>query len=278
MTDVVVGGCDLPLEDVAAAARGARVQLHPEVRARMERTRAPIDHAAGEGDEGPAVYGVNTGFGALSRIRIGASRVRELQLNLVRSHAAGVGPDHSAEVVRAMLLCRAHTLALGYSGVRPALVDQLVELLNRGVTPVVPSRGSVGASGDLAPLAHLALVLVGEGEAEFRGERMPGGEALAAAGLSPLELQAKEGLSLVNGTQAMTAQGALVLLLAERLCATADVCGAMTLEATMGSARAFDARIHALRPHPGQIASARALERLLSGSEIARAHADCDKV
>jgi histidine ammonia-lyase len=276
VTEVVVGAPELTLEDVAAVAGGARVRLHAEARALMERSRKSVEDAARDG--AASVYGVNTGFGALSRVRIDASQVRELQLNLVRSHAAGVGPDHSTDVVRAMLCCRAHTLALGHSGVRPVLVEHIVEMLNRGVHPVVPSRGSVGASGDLAPLAHLALVLIGEGEAELSGERLPGAEALRRAGLSPLELEAKEGLSLVNGTQAMTAQGTLVLLLSERLCATADVTGAMTLEAVMGSSRPFDARIHELRPHPGQIASARFLARLLSGSEIARAHADCGKV
>ena len=276
MSDVVVGGPDLTLEDVAAVARGAKVGLFAEARTRMERSRAPIEAAARGG--GAAVYGVNTGFGALSRVRIDATQVKELQLNLIRSHAAGVGPDHGTDVVRAMLLCRAHTLALGHSGVRPVVVETLLQMLNRGVHPVVPSRGSVGASGDLAPLAHLALTLVGEGEAEFSGERMPAARALSAAGIAALELLAKEGLSLVNGTQAMTAQGTLALLLGESLCASADVTGAMTLEAVMGSPRAFDERIHALRPHPGQIASASALARLLQGSEIARAHADCDKV
>ena len=278
MPEIVVGDPELTLEGVAAVARGANVRLHGDVRARMERSRATIDAAVGGGDKAPAVYGVNTGFGALARVRIDASQVKELQLNLIRSHAAGVGPDHSTEVVRAMLLCRAHTLALGHSGVRPVVVETLVEMLNRGVHPAVPSRGSVGASGDLAPLAHLALALVGEGEAEFRGERLPAAKALSAAGIQPLALQAKEGLSLVNGTQAMTAQGTLALLLGESLCASADVTGAMTLEAVMGSPHPFDERIHALRPHPGQIASANALARLLDGSEIARAHADCDKV
>jgi histidine ammonia-lyase len=276
--EVEVGGPELTLEDVAEVAAGAPVRLHPEAAARMLRSRAPVDAAAAGGDDGPAVYGVNTGFGALARVRIGASRVRELQVNLVRSHAAGVGPDHSTDVVRAMLLCRAHTLALGFSGVRPVVVETLLGLLNRRVHPIVPSRGSVGASGDLAPLAHLALGLIGEGEVEHDGRRMPAAEALGRAGLSPLVLEAKEGLALVNGTQAMTAQGTLALLLAERVAATADVCGAMTIEATMGSPRAFDPRIHALRPHPGQLASARALAAMLQGSDIVRAHADCHKV
>lgn len=278
MAEVLVGAAHLSLEDVAAVAEGAPVALYPEARGRMERTRARVDAVVAGGDDGPAVYGVNTGFGALSKVRIGASRVRELQVNLVRSHAAGVGPDHSTEVVRAMLLCRAHTLALGYSGVRPLVVEALLALLNRRVHPIVPSRGSVGASGDLAPLAHLALGLIGEGEAEFEGRRMAAAEALSQAGLAPLVLEAKEGLSLVNGTQAMTAQGTLALLAAERLVATADVCGAMTVEATMGSPHAFDPRIQALRPHPGQMASAAVLTALLDGSEIARAHANCDKV
>ncbi|MEK6606651.1 MAG: histidine ammonia-lyase [Myxococcota bacterium] len=273
------GDRPLTLEDVARVARGGiAVALAPEARVRMERSRAVVDRIVAGGQGAPSVYGINTGFGALARVRIEADKVRELQRNLVRSHSVGLGAPYPTDVVRAIVLLRAQTLALGHSGVRPLLVDGLLAMLARGVHPIVPSRGSVGASGDLAPLAHVALALIGEGEAQVGGARLPTAEALSRAGLTPLALEAKEGLSLINGTQAMTADGALAVLDAEALARTADIAGAMTLEAVMGSARAFDPRIHALRPHPGQAASARLLARLCAGSGIARAHADCPKV
>jgi histidine ammonia-lyase len=226
---------------------------------------------------GQTVYGVNTGFGKLSDVRIPPEKLAELQFNLVRSHAGGAGSPLSEGESRAMLLLRANVLAKGFSGVRPALLELLVSLLNAGVHPVIPEKGSVGASGDLAPLAHLALVVIGEGEAFYRGERLPGGEALRRAGLQPMQLAAKEGLALLNGTQAMTAVGALAVARARRVTQLADLAGAMSLEALMGTPAAFDPRIHAARPHAGQIASAAHLVRLLADSEIRESHREHDK-
>ncbi len=263
---------------VEVARRRTSVAIGKTARERIARARAVVDAIVEAGDGAPAVYGVNTGFGFLADVRISAAEIRALQRNLVRSHAAGVGPLLPTEVVRAMLLLRAQVLCVGASGVRPIVVDHLVELLNRGVHPQIPAQGSVGASGDLAPLAHLALVLIGEGEAEYRGEVSDGAEALRRAGLPPLELGAKEGLSLVNGTQLMTAIGGLALVDAEQAAQIADLAGALSLEAWTGTPRAFDPRIHALRPHPGQAASARNLARLLQGSPIVESHRDCGKV
>ena len=221
---------------------------------------------------GETVYGVNTGFGKLADVRIPADRLAQLQTNLVRSHACGVGEPLSEAESRAMLLLRANVLAKGHSGVRPELLELLVNMLNAGVHPVIPAKGSVGASGDLAPLAHLALVLIGEGEAQYEGRRLPGGKALTAAGFQPIQLEAKEGLALLNGTQAMTAVGALGVVHAQRLAALADLAGAMSLEALMGTPAAFDSRIHTARPHPGQVASAAHLIELLDDSEIRQSH------
>lgn len=215
------------LEDVAR--RGRQVVFGAEARARVQAARKAVDAIVEGGDAAPAVYGVNTGFGALAETRIGHRDVIALQKNLVRSHACGVGPDLPIPEVRAMMLLRAQVVALGYSGVRVDVVDLLVEMLNRGVTPRIPSQGSVGASGDLAPLAHLALVLMGEGEASYEGERMTGGEALSRAGVRPVELAAKEGLALINGTQYMAALGSLAVCDALELCTIADVAGAMSL-------------------------------------------------
>ncbi|HKG22048.1 MAG TPA: histidine ammonia-lyase, partial [Blastocatellia bacterium] len=215
-------------------------------------------------------------FGALSDVTIPPDRLRELQVNLVRSHACGIGDPLPERAVRAMILQRANVLAKGFSGCRPLVIESLLRMLNAGVHPVIPSRGSVGASGDLAPLAHLALVAVGEGQALHRGERMAGGEALARAGLTPLTLEAKEGLALLNGTQAMTAVGGLALLAADKLANAADLAGAMSLEALKGTPAAFDYRIHAVRPHPGQMHSARRLRELIEESEIRESHRDHD--
>lgn len=235
----------------------------------MQASRAVIERLVAER---ATVYGVTTGFGDLADVRIDPDQTVALQRNLVRSHAAGVGVPLPVEVVRAMLLLRANTLALGFSGVRVAVVELLCDMLNAGVHPVVPSRGSVGASGDLAPLAHLALVLIGEGEALAAGGARPGGEALAAAGLTPLVLEAKEGLALLNGTQLMAGIGALAVHDARRLAATADVVGAMSLEALLGTAAAFDATLLAARPHPGQLAVGEHLRALLADSEIGASH------
>ncbi len=225
---------------------------------------------------GQTVYGVNTGFGKLSDVRIPAEKLTELQINLVRSHAGGVGQPLSEAESRGMLLLRANVLAKGFSGVRPALLELLVALLNAGVHPVIPEKGSVGASGDLAPLAHLALVVIGEGEAIYRGVRMAGREALRRAKLEPMQLAAKEGLALLNGTQAMTAVGALAVARALRVTKLADLAGAMSLEALMGTPAAFDPRIHMARPHAGQIAAAVHLVRLLADSEIRESHREHD--
>ena len=275
----VIGDSPLTLERIAEVARHrVPVQVGGAARERIRRARAVVDAIVRGGDGAPAVYGVNTGFGFLADVRISSAEIRDLQRNLVRSHAAGVGPALSTEVVRAMTLLRAQVLALGHSGVRLEVVELLAEMLNRGVHPIIPSQGSVGASGDLAPLAHLALVIMGEGEAEFEGAVTDGKTALDRAGLTPIELAAKEGLSLVNGTQLMTAVGALALLDAEHAAQLADLSGALTLEAWKGTPRAFDPRIHASRPHTGQAVSAANLARLLEGSAIVASHRDCGKV
>ncbi len=260
------------------AVRRRAVVFDPEVRAKVDRSRAAIDAIAHEGDAAARVYGVNTGFGALSETRISASDIRALQRNLVRSHSTGVGPDLGAAEVRGMMLLRAQVLALGHSGVRGLLVDTLVAMLNRGLHPRIPAQGSVGASGDLAPLAHLALAMIGEGEAEIDGRLLPGAEALKAAGIAPVVLEAKEGLALINGTQYMASLGTLAILEAERLCRAADVAGAMSLEALKGSTRPFDERLQAARPHPGQAVVAKNLRALLAESDIMESHRDCGKV
>jgi histidine ammonia-lyase len=265
------------LEDVAR--RGRRVAFDPEARARVVRSRSAIDAIAAAGDDGPRVYGVNTGFGALSETRISAADVRQLQKNLVRSHSTGVGPDLPVPEVRGMMLLRAQVLALGASGVRPELVDVLCAMLDRRVHPRIPAQGSVGASGDLAPLAHLALAMIGEGEAQIEaGPFMPAAEAMQKAGVTPVALEAKEGLALINGTQFMASLGVLALLDAEHLCRVADVAGAMSLEALKGSNRPFDERLHAARPHPGQAQVAANLRALLAESEIMESHKHCGKV
>ncbi len=292
MSTAVLVGRPLTLHDLEdVAVRGRAVALDDAARARVIRSRGAIDAISQAGDAGPAVYGVNTGFGALSETRISAADVRALQRNLVRSHATGIGTDLSLPAVRGIILLRAQVLALGHSGVRVELVELLLEMLNRGVHPRIPSQGSVGASGDLAPLAHLALALIGEGEASrdlppkggaydstMRPRIVNSAEALRAAGLAPLMLESKEGLALINGTQYMTALGTLCLLEAERLCVAADVAGAMSLEALKGSTRPFDERLQAARPHPGQATVAKNLRALLAESEIAESHRNCGKV
>jgi histidine ammonia-lyase len=274
MDALILNGQPLTLttiEDVALRMRP--VAVAPQAHARVEASRALIEQIL---DAGDTVYGVNTGFGKLSDVRVPPEKLAELQRNLVRSHAGGVGQPLSEGESRAMVLLRANVLAKGFSGVRPQVLDLLVSLLNAGVHPVIPEKGSVGASGDLAPLAHLALVVIGEGEAFYRGERIPGAEALRRAGLEPVQLAAKEGLALLNGTQAMTAVGALAAARAQRVVELADLAGAMALEALMGTPAAFDARIHKARAHAGQIASAEHLLHLLADSEIRESHRDHD--
>ena len=273
---VVLDGENLSLEQVhAVAVDHEAAGISPEAIERMRRSRAIVDRlAAGDAP----IYGVNTGVGRLADIRIPAEDLEQLQRNIVRSHACGAGDPLSRPEVRAMMLIRANVLAKGLSGIRPVVAERLCELLNRDVTPVVPSRGSVGASGDLAPLAHMALVLIGEGEAEAGGARRRGDEALRLAGIEPVTLAPKEGISLVNGTQAMLAIGCLEMRAAEILADTADVTGAMTIDALRGTPRAFDPRLHEARPHVGQAASAANLLRLLEGSEIRASHITCRRV
>ena len=280
MSVPVVVGRPLSLSDLEdVAVRSRAVTFAEEARAKVDRSRAAIDAIAQAGDAAPNVYGVNTGFGALSETRISAADVRQLQQNLVRSHCTGVGPNLSPAEVRGMILLRAQVLALGHSGVRGLLVDVLVELLNKRVHPRIPVQGSVGASGDLAPLAHLALTMIGEGEAQIGdGPMRPSAEILREMGITPIVLEAKEGLALINGTQLMASLGTLSVLAAERLCTAADVAGAMSLEALKGSTRPFDERLQAARPHPGQKTVAQNLRTLLADSEIAESHRDCSKV
>jgi len=265
------------LEDVAK--RGRPVTVDTIARKKVIASRAAIDAIATAGDAARNVYGVNTGFGALAETRISAGDVRALQKNLVRSHATGVGDDLGTTEVRGIMLLRAQVLALGHSGVRPVVLDTLVAMLNGGVHPRIPSQGSVGASGDLAPLAHLSLVLIGEGEARVGdGPMLEGGDAMKQAGLEPLTLEAKEGLALINGTQYMASLGTLALLEAERLAIAADIAGAISLEALKGSTTPFDERLHFARPHPGQATVSKNLRALLADSEIAESHKDCRKV
>lgn len=271
MRRVEIDGDGLTLEELERVATGAEteVALTAGVEDRILRSRAIVEDAI---QRGAVVYGVTTGFGRLAETVIPLDRIEELQINLIRSHACGTGPALTRAETRAITLLRANVLAKGFSGVRPVVVERLLELLNRGVHPVIPEQGSVGASGDLAPLSHLALVLVGEGEAEIGGEVVGGAEALRRAGVEPLRLQAKEGLALNNGTQVMTGIGALALLAAERAVETADVAGAMSLEALRGTPDAFHPAIMRARPHAGQAASAERLRALLAGSEIRESH------
>ncbi len=277
--DAVLVGRPLGIAALVRVAReGAHVALCPEARARVRASRSAIDAIAAEGDRAPAVYGVNTGFGALAETRIPEGDILALQRNLVRSHSCGIGPDLGIAEVRAMMLLRAQVVALGHSGVREDVVDLLLGMLEANLTPRVPAQGSVGASGDLAPLAHLALALIGEGEVVVDGRRVPAGPAMEKAGLRPVVLQAKEGLALINGTQFMTALGALALADAARLARVADVAGAIALEALLGSKTPFDPRLQAVRPHPGQKSCADNLRALLAGSEIMESHKGCGKV
>ncbi len=265
-----LNGQPLALSDIAAVALGDTVvEVSPSAHPRVLASRKVIEDIIGRD---AVVYGVNTGFGKLADVRIQPDELRELQLNLVRSHACGIGDPLSEPEVRAMMLLRANVLVLGLSGVRLEIIEMLCQMLNHRVCPVVPEKGSVGASGDLAPLAHLALSLIGEGESFFQGQRKEGREALQLAGLEPVRLEAKEGLALLNGTQAMHAVGGLSILRAQRLAYVADVAGAMSLEALKGTPAAFDPRLQEARPHPGQRAVANHLLSLLQGSEIRESH------
>jgi histidine ammonia-lyase len=274
MEKLVLDGQPLALEEIdAVALRECPVVIGAGALTRVAESRGLIEKILAAGE---TVYGVNTGFGKLADVHIRGDKLAELQINLVRSHAGGVGSPLSEAESRAMVLLRANVLAKGFSGVRPELLELLVGILNADVHPVIPEKGSVGASGDLAPLAHLALVVVGEGEAFYRGDRIAGGEALRRAGLRPLQLTAKEGLALLNGTQAMTAVAALAVSRGQRIVELCDLSGAMSLEALKGTPAAFDERIQQVRPHAGQIAAAAHLVNLMEGSEIRESHREHD--
>jgi histidine ammonia-lyase len=261
-----LGGQALALKEIAEIASGrVRLELAQAAMAQMEASRRVVRRVT---EEDRPVYGINTGFGKLCEVRIADDAIERLQLNLVRSHACGLGRPLSEEETRVVMALRANTLALGYSGVRPLIAEILVAMLDRGVLAVIPEKGSVGASGDLAPLAHLALSMIGEGEATYQGQRLPSREALRLAGIEPVRLEAKEGLALLNGTQALTAIGGLALWRAWRVVGLADVAGAMSLEALLGTPVAFDQRIHAARPHAGQATTAARLRSLLEGSDV----------
>ncbi|HXG17309.1 MAG TPA: histidine ammonia-lyase [Calidithermus sp.] len=273
---VVLDGGPLRLEDVEAVARGgARVRVGERARRAMAAARAWLERLDGSGER---IYGITTGVGKFKDVLIAPAERARLQRNLVLSHAGGVGPPLGEDEVRAVLLLLAASLCRGASGVRPVVAETIVACLERRVHPVVPEGGSLGSSGDLAPLAHVALCLIGQGEAWVEGRRLPAAEALGRAGIAPLVLESKEGLALLNGTHLMTGVGALAVLDAARLARLADVAGAMSLEALMGTNAAFDARIHALRPHPGQQASAANLRRLTADSAIIASHRDCTRV
>ncbi len=266
----------LSLEDLVAVARhGARLELAPGAERRIEEGRALVERWVREGRR---IYGVTTGFGALSDVAISQKDTRRLQTNILLSHAAGVGEPLDAETVRAVMALRANDFAKGHSGIRLGTARQVLEILNHGIVPLIPAKGSVGASGDLAPLAHLGLVLIGKGEAVVDGRRVPGAQALDACGLAPIGLESAEGLALVNGTQVMTAIGALALHDALRLSKLIDVAAAMSLEVLMGSRTEFNPRIHEVRPHPGQAAAAANMERLTRASEIISSHEDCGRI
>ncbi len=271
-----LNGYELNAGGLARIAAGEQVSLAPEALAFVAENRSVIDRILAEGR---TVYGINTGFGQFATVVIPPDQLQQLQLNLIRSHAAGVGDPLPLDQTRALMAARINCLLKAHSGIRPDPIELLAACLNQNVVPVIPSQGSVGASGDLAPLAHMALLLVGEGLAWRDGKQIPGGDALKAAGLEPIQLQAKEGLALINGTQLITALGCLALERLRDLTSMADEIAALSLEALRGSRAAFDPRIHAARPHPGQIEVAANLRRILGEtSEIAESHLDCHRV
>lgn len=273
MFELVLDGQSLTIAHVVQAARAApgtlRLRLSDAAQERIQRAHAAVEAIVAQEQ---IVYGITTGFGAFKSILISPEQTTQLQRNILMSHAVGVGAPFATDVVRAMMLIRANTLALGYSGIRSDVIGLLLRMLERGVHPVVPRQGSLGASGDLAPLAHVGLVLIGLGEAEVQGSIMPGAAALARVGLAPVILQAKEGLALTNGTSLMAALGCLAVAEAENAARVADMAGCLSLEALHGTVRAFDARIHAARPHPRQMECAARLRALLAGSEFTRDH------
>lgn len=269
MIPLTISGTELKVDDVVDVAHGRTVTLDPAAYAKIERSRQAVEKLVAQEE---VVYGITTGFGRFKDKIISGDQVKKLQVNLVRSHAVGVGPDLPESVVRAMLVVRANTLAIGCSGVRPQIIELLIDMLNHHLHPRIPAQGSLGASGDLAPLAHLALVLIGEGEAWVNGKLTNGRTALETCNLKPITLEAKEGLALLNGTTFMVGMGALQVRRAIDLALTADIAACMTLEALFGTDRAYDARVHAARPHPRQIECAAFLRQLLAGSQLLRAH------
>ena len=276
MQPISIGFDGMTLEDLRAIARdGVQVKLSRGTEKRIRETRKLVDKWV---DDEKTIYGITTGFGALSDIVISKNDTRLLQENILMSHSAGVGKPLDEEIVRAVMALRIKDLARGHSGIRLETVQHLVALLNWGVCPVMPEKGSVGASGDLAPLAHLALVLLGQGEALYKGQKMSGEQVLRKCGLKPLELESGEGLALVNGTQVMTAIGALGVYDAINLAKMTDIAAAMSLEVLMGSRTEFDKRIHQIRPHPGQAAVAANMERIIRNSEIITSHKDCSRI
>ncbi len=273
---VYLDGMSLTLEDVAAVAEKAgRVQIAPAALLRMEASRRKVDTAM---SGTTPVYALNTGVGLLANIRLDEGEIEAMQVNLIRSHCCGVGSSLPASVVRGMMLIRVNVLAKGLSGIRPVVAERICDLLNHQITPIIPSRGSVGASGDLAPLAHMALVLIGEGSAEYRGEVLPAAICLERAGLRPLSLLGKEGISILNGTQAMLSIGCLRLKELEDLFYSAQTTAALSIEALRGTAAAFDPRLHSARPHPGQVLSASHLTNLLEGTPIPRTHGEGSRI
>jgi histidine ammonia-lyase len=276
MDPILLDGNSLTLADLTAAAEGrARFALAPAAREAMAASRGLVDRCV---DEGRTVYGITTGFGVFSEVSISRDNVRKLQRNLILSHCAGVGEPHPVEVARAMMLLRANALAKGYSGIRVEVVETLLRLLAEDVVPVIPSQGSVGASGDLAPLSHLAATLMGVGEVWDRGARAQASDALARLGIAAVTYEAKEGLAMINGTQAISAVGGLAIERALRLAGLADVVAAMTADALLGTDSAFDEKIHRVRPHTGQLAVARRMRAALEGSAIRESHRSCGKV
>jgi histidine ammonia-lyase len=276
MQTILIDGDSLTPELVEkVAVESAPISRSTASEAKVRECRRYVEKIIQRGD---TVYGLTTGFGKFASVRIPPESIEELQLNLIRSHATNVGAPYSRSQTRAIMLLRINVLAKGYSGIRPETLDTLIEMLNKNVHPVIPMRGSVGASGDLSPLSHLALVLIGEGEAEYQGEIISGAEAMRKAGIEPVRLQAKEGLALNNGTQVMTALGVLSLLEAERLCKQADVIATGCVDAHKGTPRAFDDLVHAVRPHPGQRASATNLRNLIQGSKLRESHLNCDNL
>jgi histidine ammonia-lyase len=266
MHEVLIDGETLTIENIVKVAReNAKVVIPEKVKKRIRKSREVLENLI---KKGQVIYGVNTGFGALSNVTIPSQFLKQLQVNLIRSHSAGVGESLSTDVVRALMLLRANTLAKGYSGVRLETLEAIVEMLNKGVHPMIPSKGSVGASGDLAPLSHMVLVLIGEGKAEYKGEIMSGREAMKKAGIKPVELEVKEGIALNNGTQLMSAIAALTVHDAENLIKTAEITAALTLEALLGVYDAFDEKIQKVRPHKGQATTAENIRALVDGSQL----------